>query len=167
MPPNTPPEMQEELRRQWLAHQQQALLNAQGLRQNPGIGRGLVIPGAPNGRPMPIRPNTGSNPVVGSVPVRLPNGVTATPEQVQQLLKARQMVIAANSQNGTVAQTQQQMQRLRALQQQALQQQALQQQAQLNAVHSAGQSASGNPAGDYIPFIAQPNGAAAQSTYSP
>jgi hypothetical protein len=141
MPPGASPEVQEEVRRQWIAQQQQnALLNGQAIRQNPGFGRGLVIPA----RPMPIRPNTGTNPVAGNVPVRLPNGVTATPEQLQQMLKARQLAMAANGQNGTNTPTLQQMQRLRALQQ-----------AQLNAAQNAGVQNPGNPNGvaEYIPFI--------------
>ena len=159
MPPNASPEVQEEVRRQWLIQQQQqqqVLLNNQAIRQNPALGRGLVIPGGPNGRPMPIRPNTGTNPIAGSVPVRLPNGVTATPEQIQQMIKARQLAMAANSQNGNIAQTPQQLQRLRALQQQA----------QLNAAQSAGQTATANGVADYIPFIAQQtNGATAQGIH--
>ena len=158
MPPNASPEVQEEIRRHWFAQQQQALLNAQAagqaLRQNPGLGRGLVIPGAPNGRPMPIRPNTGSSPASGGVPVRLPSGVAATPEQVQQILKARQLALAASGQNTNVPQTPQQLQRLRALQQQA----------QLNAAQTAaGQNVTTNPVADYIPFMAQANGTAGQS----
>jgi hypothetical protein len=90
LPPNATPEQQEEARRTWYL-QQQALLNAQAggqaLRQGAGLGRGLVIPGGPNGRPMPIRPNTGPNPVPGGTPLRLPNGAIATTEQVQQMLK--------------------------------------------------------------------------------
>ena len=141
MPPGASPEVQEEVRRQWIAQQQNALLNGQAIRQNPGLGRGLVIPGP---RPMPIRPNTGTNPVSGNVPVRLSNGVTATPEQLQQMLKARQLAMAANGQNGTNAPTIQQIQRLRALQQ-----------AQLNAAQNAGIQNPGNANGvaDYIPFI--------------
>src|SRR5204863_6598875 len=120
--PGASPEVQEEVRRQWFAQQQQnALLNSQAMRQNP---RGLLIPGA---RPMPIRPNTAANPVAGSVPVRIPNGVPATAEQLQQMLKARQLAMAANSHNGTNAPTPQQLQRFRALQQ-----------AQLNAVQNGG-----------------------------
>ena len=132
----------------------------QGLRQNPGLGRGLVIPGGPNARPMPIRPNTGPNAMPG--PLRLPNGVTATPEQMQQIFKARQLAAlqqAAGVQNG-VPQTPQQMQRFRALQQA--------QQAQLNAVaQNAVQNNVANGVADYIPFnIAQANGAAVQGTFS-
>ena len=152
MPPGASPEVQEEVRRQWFAQQQQnALLNGQAIRQNPGLGRGLVIPGA---RPMPIRPNTGTNPVAGNVPVRLPNGVTPTPEQLQQMIKARQLALAANSQSGTNTPSLQQMQRLRALQQ-----------AQLNAAQNAGgqNPANANGVADYIPFIASTNGATPQS----
>ena len=144
--------MQEEVRRQWFAQQQQnALLNGQAIRQNPGLGRGLVIPGA---RPMPIRPNNGANAVAGNVPVRLPNGVTATQEQVQQMIKARQLAMAVSGQNGTNAPTQQQMQRLRALQQQA----------QLNAAQNAGGQNPTNATGvvDYMPFISSTNGTASQ-----
>lgn len=162
LPANATPEQQEELRRHLIAQQQQAaLLNAQagaqGLRQNPGLGRGLVIPGGPNARPMPIRPNTGPNSMPG--PLRLPNGVTATPEQMQQIFKARQLAAlqqASGGQNG-VPQTPQQIQRLRALQQA--------QQAQLNAAaQNAGQNSTANGVADYIPFIAQANGAAAQGS---
>lgn len=152
MPPNASPEVQEEVRRQWFAQQQQqALLNSQAIRQNPGLGRGLVIPGGPNGRQMPIRPSTGPNPVAGNVPVRLPNGVTTTPEQIQQMLKARQLAMAATSPNG---QTPQQLQRIRALQQQA----------QLNAAQSAGQTTTANGVADYMPFMASTNGANPQGT---
>jgi hypothetical protein len=140
MPAGASPEVQEEVRRQWFAQQQNAVLNGQAIRQNPGLGRGLVIPGA---RPMPIRPNNGTNPVPGNVPVRLPNGVTATPEQVQQMIKARQLALAANGQNGANAATQQQIQRLRALQQ---------------AAQNAGGQNPANGVADYIPFIASTNG---------
>jgi hypothetical protein len=146
MPPNASPEVQEEVRRQWfMQQQQQALLNSQAIRQNPGLGRGLVIPGGPNGRQMPIRPSTGPSPVAGNAPVRLPNGVTTTPEQLQQIFKARQL------QNG---QTPQQLQRIRALQQQA----------QLNAAQSAGQTTTANGVADYMPFMASANGANPQGT---
>jgi hypothetical protein len=155
MPPNASPEVQEEFRRQWFAQQQQAaMLNSQAIRQNPALGRGLMIPGAPNGRPMAIRPNTASSPVAGAtgLPVRLQNGVTATPEQLQQIIKARQLAMATNGQNGTAgAQTPQQIQRLRALHQQA----------QLNAAQSAaaGQNANANGVADYNPFISSTTGA--------
>jgi hypothetical protein len=161
---NATPEQQEELRRHLLAQQQQAaIMNAQaggqGLRQNPGLGRGLVIPGGPNARPMPIRPNTGPNAIQG--PLRLPNGTTATPEQMQQIFKARQLASlqqATGVQNG-VPQNPQQLQRFRALQQA--------QQAQLNAaVQNAGQNNGANGVTDYIPFIAQANGAAVQGIFS-
>lgn len=167
MPPNATPEQQEELRRHLIAQQQAVLLNAhagaQGLRQNPGLGRGLVIPGGPNARPMPIRPNTGPNPMPG--PIRFPNGVTATPEQMQ-IFKARQLAAlqqAAGVQNG-VPQTPQQMQRLRALQQ--VQQAQLNAAAQNAAAQNAGQTNTANGVADYIPFIAQANGAAAQGICS-
>ena len=152
MPANASPEVQDEVRRQWYA-QQQALLaqvNAQGLRQNPGLGRGLVIPGGPNGRQMPIRPNTGTNPIPPTGPVRLPNGATATPEQVQQIMKARQQLALANRQNGA---------------NQLQLHQARLQQAQLNAAQAAGQPAS-NAVSDYIPFVAQTNGTTGQGMMS-
>ena len=146
MPPGASPEVQEEVRRQWFAQQQQAaMLNSQAIRQNPGLGRGLVIPGGPNGRQMPIRPSTGPSPVAGNTPVRLPNGVTTTPEHLQQILKARQLAMAANNQNG---QTPQQLQRMRALQQQA----------QLNAAQSTGQISTTNGVADYLPFMGSTNG---------
>lgn len=101
LPPNATPEQQEEVRRQWYL-QQQALINAQAggqaLRQGVGTGRGLVIPGGPNARPMPIRPNTGPNQVPGGAPLRLPNGNIATPEQVQQLLKVYHTVVVVRIQ---------------------------------------------------------------------
>ena len=152
MPANATPEVQEEVRRQWYV-QQQALLaqaNAQGLRQNPGLGRGLVIPGGPNGRQMPIRPNTGTNPIPPTGAVRLMNGATATPEQMQQIMKARQQLALANRQNGA---TQIQLQQARL------------QQAQLNAAQSAGQTAT-NAVSDYIPFVAQTNGTPGQGIVS-
>ena len=150
--------MQEEMRRQWLAQQQQAaFLNAQAgqaIRQNPGLGRGLVIPGGPTGRPMPIRPNTGTS-IPG--PVRLPSGAAATPEQMAQMIKMRQLALATQQggQNG-VAPTPQQLQRLRVLQQQA----------QVNAAQAAaGQNATSNANAnaiqDYMPFMAQANGTTA------
>jgi hypothetical protein len=160
MPANATPEAQAELRRQWYLQQQQAQMlnaqaNAQGIRPNPGLGRGLVIPGGPNGRPMPIRPNTGTNPISGSLPLRLPNGATATPEQMQQLLQARQQALA--NQNANVAQTPQQMQRL-------AQARALQQ-AQLSAAQAAaGQTTTTTSGTDYIPFIAQTTAGSTQST---
>jgi hypothetical protein len=159
MPPNASPEQQEEVRRQWYAQQQQALLNAQaggqGLRQGPGMGRGLVIPGAPNGRPMPIRPNTGPGQILGNTPVRLRDGSIATQEQVQQMLKVRQLALA-NSQNGT-PQQQQQQQQIRLAQARAMQQ------AQLNAAQNGAQNAATpNTVTDYIPFMAQSNGATPQ-----
>lgn len=149
LPQNASSEVQDEVRRQWYA-QQQALLaqaNSQGLRQNPGLGRGLLIPGGPNGRQMPIRPNTGTNPIAGAGPMRLPNGASATPEQVQQLIKARQQLALANAPNGA---NQMRLHQVRQMQQ-----------AQLNAAQSAGQTGT-NAVGDYIPFVAQANGAAAQ-----
>jgi len=147
------------MRRQWyLQQQQQAILNAQAsgqaVRQNAGLGRGLVIPGGPNARPMPIRPNTGTTPVAGSLPIRLPNGTIATPEQVQQLIQARQMALA--SQGGSVPQTTQQLQRM-------VQARATQQ-AQLTAqqVAAGGQAAAQNTTGEFMPFNAQQNGATTQ-----
>ena len=158
MPPNASPELQEELKRQWLAAQQQQAVLAQSggqaIRANQSLGRGLVIPGAPNTRPMPIRPNTGN-----SVPLslRLPNGAAATAEQVQHIMK-RQLAMA----NGQNVPSQQQMQRLRALHQQA----------QLNAAQQAvaaaaigGQNATTSTVvTDYIPFVAQTNGQGGQGT---
>jgi hypothetical protein len=159
MPPNASPEQQEDVRRQWYA-QQQALLNAQsggqGLRQGLGMGRGLVIPGGPNGRPMPIRPNTGPGQIPGNTPVRLSNGAIATQEQVQQMLKVRQLALA-NSQNGNQQQQQQQQQQIRLAQARAMQQ------AQLNAAQNGAQNtATPNTVTDYIPFMAQSNGATPQ-----
>ena len=159
MPANASPEVQDEVRRQWYA-QQQALLaaNAQGLRQNPGLGRGLVIPGGPNGRQMPIRPNTATNPIPATGQVRLPNGTTATPEQVQQIMKARQHLALANRQNAANPILQHQAQ---------VQAQARLQQAQLNAAaaQSAGQTST-NAGSDYIPFVAQTNGTTGQGIIS-
>lgn len=164
---NTTPEMQDEIRRQWLAQQQAVYLNAQtsqAIRSNPGLGRGLVIPGGPNGRPMPIQPNTVRHMVPGSV--RLPNGATATPEQVQQIIKARQIaMVAQQGGQNAVVQTPQQIQRLRALQQQAQFNAA--QAAQAQAVGQASPAGTNaNPVTDYMPFITQTNGTApAQCKY--
>jgi len=156
MPAGASPEMQEEIRRQWLA-QQQAILNAQangqGLRANPGLGRGLVIPGAPNARQMPIRPNTGTNPIASGVQARLP------PEQVQKILQARQIMAAGQAgQNATTAHIQR-LAQARALQQAA---QQAQQQAQLNAAQGNNTSNTG----EYIPFTTPANGVAAQRKVS-
>lgn len=161
MPANASPEVQDEVRRQWYA-QQQALLaaNAQGLRQNPGLGRGLVIPGGPNIRQMPIRPNTGANSIPPTGPMRLPNGTTATPEQVQQIIKARQQLALANRQNSAGNPILQQHQA-------QVQAQVRLQQAQLNAAaaQSAGQTPT-NGGSDYIPFAAQTNGTNGQGIIS-
>ena len=159
---NTTPEVQDEMRRQWIAQQQAVYLNAQAnqaIRSNPGFGRGLVIPGGPNGRQMPIQPNTVRHMVSG--PVRLPNGATATPEQVQQIIKARQIAMAAQQggQNG-VAQNPQQIQRLRALQQQAQFNAAQAAQAAQAAGQTSPAGTNANPVTDYIPFITQTNGTA-------
>jgi hypothetical protein len=154
MPPGASPEVQEEVRRQWVA-QQQAILNAQAngqaLRANPGLGRGLIIPGGPNARQLPIRPNAGANPVAGAQ-------ARPTPEQVQKILQARQLALAAGQAGPNAAATSVQIQRLaqaRAMQQAA---QQAQQQAQLNAA----QGNNANPVGDFIPFSAQANGTAVQ-----
>jgi len=154
IPANASPEVQDEIRRQWYAQQQvllSAQANSQGLRA-PGLpGRGLVIPGGPNGRPLPIRPNTGATTGSGALPVRLGNGVTPSPEQMQQILKARQqLALAAQVQNGSAH-----MQRLsqaRALQVQVQAQQQVQ--AQLNAA----QGTNGNPNAEFVPFPGQNNG---------
>jgi hypothetical protein len=162
MPANASPEVQQELRRQWALHQQQQQLlaqaNSQGLRQGaPGVGRGLLIPGGPNGRPMPIRPNTGT-PIPGTLPLRLPGA--ATPEQMQQMLAVRQQQAMGNQGPG-VAQSPQQ------IQQRMAQARALQaaQAAQLSAAQAAGQ-APANAGPDYIPFIGQTNAGATQGTVS-
>jgi len=157
MPPGTSPEVQEEVRRQWVA-QQQAILNAQAsgqaLRANPGLGRGLLIPGGPNARQLPIRPNAGANPVPGAPP--RPN-----PEQMQKILQAqaRQMTLVNQTGPGATATSShiQRMVQARALQQAA--QQAQQHLAQLNAPQ-------GNvvAAGDYVPFPTQSNGTPGQGT---
>jgi hypothetical protein len=153
IPSNASPEVQEEIRRQWYAQQQvllSAQANTQGLRA-PGLpGRGLVIPGGPNGRPLPIRPNTAA--ASGPLPVRLSNGATPSPEQMQQIIKARQMALAAQAGNGNAH-----MQRLsqaRALQH--VQQQQAQAQAQLNAAQAQGTNANPNP--DFGPFPGQNTG---------
>ena len=171
--PNATPEMAEDLRRQWAAQQQQqqaALLQGQALRQITGLGRGSVmIPGGPNARPMPIRPNAGtptpSNPAAvaaaaaggGPVPVRLPPQTTQ--EQLQAILKQRNQLAALQATAGArIPQTPQQIQQLRAM--------AAAHQAQAQA---QAQAAGANPAGangvpEYIPFIAQTNGAPSQGT---
>lgn len=82
--------------------------------------------------------------------MRLPNGATATPEQVQQLIKARQLALA-NAPNGA--------------NQMRLHQARQMQQAQLNAAQSAGQTGV-NAVSDYIPFVGQTNGTAAQGIRS-
>jgi len=150
MPANTPPEMHEEVRRRWL--EQQALMSAQANGQSlraPLVGRSLVIPGGPNGRPLPIRPNTGSNPAAsGAIPARLPNG-TPTTEQMQSILKARQLALAS-SPNPTAMRLAQ----VRAYQQAQAAQQAQQQQAQLNAA----QNTNSNQTTEFIPFPVQNNG---------
>jgi hypothetical protein len=158
MPAGASPEMQAELRRQWYVQQQQQLLNAQagGIRPNPGLGRGLLIPGGPNGRPMPIRPNTGNNLLQGNVPLRLPNGVTATPEQVQQLFAARQQAIANQTANNPqLPQQMQRMAQVRALQ----------------AAHASAQAAGANGTNansvtEFLPFSVQTNGGAGPSMIS-
>jgi hypothetical protein len=168
--PNATPEMAEDLRRHWVAQQQQqqaAILQGQALRQNPGMGRGLVIPGGPNARALPIRPNTGTptpaNPAAavaaaaaaaaggGPVPMRLPPGAQpTTAEQLQAMLNKRNQQIAAlQAAGGRIPQTPQQLQQLQA----RMAMQAAQ----------AAQAAGANPAGangvpEYIPFIAQQNG---------
>jgi hypothetical protein len=159
MPANAPPEMQAELRRQWYLQQQQ-LINAQaaGIRPNPGLGRGLVIPpgpngGGPNGRPMAIRPNTGTNALQGNAPLRLSNGVTATPEQLQQLINAR-----LASQNANNPQTPQQMQRM-------AQARALQA-AHASAQAAGANGASGNSGTEFLPFTVQTNAGVTQSMTS-
>ncbi len=82
--------------------------------------------------------------------MRLPNGATATQEQVQQLIKARQLALA-NAPNGA---NQMRLHQVRQMQQ-----------AQLNAAQSAGQTGT-NAVGDYIPFVAQTNGTSAQGIRS-
>jgi hypothetical protein len=152
LPPNASPELKEEIQRKWMAAQQQQALLAQAggqaIRQNPTIGRGLVIPGGPNGRPMPIRPNNGTAPIAGALPLRLPG--TPTPEQIQQLMR-RQLAIAAA--NGQQVSQQQVQQRLRALHQQA-QVNAAQQVAAAGGV-PAQNPTTNNPMADYIPFVPQ------------
>lgn len=129
LPAGATPEMQEEYRRHLMAQQAailtaQANANGQAIRANPGLGRGLVIPGGPNARPMPIRPNNPglgqlSNAMANGVPIRLPDGTTAMPEQVQRIIRARQQMALASAAGGNlVPQTPQQMQRFRLLQQQ-------------------------------------------------
>jgi len=174
--PNATPEMAEDLRRQWAAQQQQqqaALLQGQALRQITGLGRGSVmIPGGPNARPMPIRPNAGTptpaNPaavaaataVGGLVPVRLP--AQSTQEQLQAILKQRNQLAALQVTAGArIPQTPQQIQQLRAM--------AAAHQAQAAQAQAQAQAAGANPAGangipEYIPFIAQTNGAPSQGT---
>jgi hypothetical protein len=176
--PNATPEMAEDLRRHWVAQQQQqqaAILQGQALRQNPGMGRGLVIPGGPNARALPIRPNTGTptpaNPAAavaaaaaaaggGPVPMRLPPGAPpTTAEQLQAMLNKRNQQIAAlQAAGGRMPQTPQQLQQLQA----RMAMQAAQ----------AAQAAGANPAGangvpEYIPFIAQQNGVPNQGIFTP
>jgi hypothetical protein len=169
--PNATPEMAEDLRRHWVAQQQQqqaAILQGQALRQNPGLGRGLVIPGGPNARAMPIRPNTGtptpSNPAAavaaaaaaaagGPVPMRLPPGAQPSTADLQAMLNKRNQQIAAlQAAGGRMPQTQQQLQQFQA----RMAMQAAQAQAQAQAAGANPAGANGVP--EYIPFIAQQNG---------
>ena len=112
-----------------------------------------MIPGGPNARQLPIRPNAGANAVGGGVQ-------RPTAEQMQKILQARQLALATG-QAGPNAATTAHIQRLaqaRAMQQ-AVQQ--AQQQAQLNAAHGS----NSNPVADYIPFATQNNGTTAQRNY--
>jgi len=166
--PNATPEMAEDLRRQWAVQQQQqqaALLQGQALRQIPGLGRGsVVIPGGPNSRPMPIRPNAGTptpvNPTAvaaatvggGPVPVRIPPQTTQ--EQLQAILKQRNQFAALHATAGArIPQTPQQLQQMQQLRAMA----AAQAQAQAQAAGANPAGANGVP--EYIPFITQTNGA--------